>query len=401
MTDHIYEANELFDFSQVIAKKPVSQSGGSFLIKFTKNDIPLYIQTPKCSIKPRSDIKPGKKQTYCDLVFLQENEGFIQWMENLEQYSQQTIFKNKAQWFETELELEDIENSFTSPMKSFKSGKSYIVRTNIPNILGKSTLKIYDEDENAIDLENISETMQVISIIEVQGIRCSARSFQIELEIKQMMILKPVNLFDKCILKPKTYNESATTSSSIPSPSISYPSIPAPFISSPSISSPSIPAPFIPSLSIPFIKNTDDSIDPIVDVKEDAEGDEQQIPLGQIPQDIPAVEEEDTIKIKTESQLDSMDQENPDILKEVEFDLETLGGEEDKVTLRQRNDVYYEMYKEARRKAKVARDLALSSYLEAKRIKNTYMLDDIIDSDDSEEEGNDEEEEENEENNEN
>ena len=378
MTDHIYEANELFDFSQVIAKKPVSQSGGSFLIKFTKNDIPLYIQTPKCSIKPRSDIKPGKKQTYCDLVFLQENEGFIQWMENLEQYSQQTIFKNKAQWFETELELEDIENSFTSPMKSFKSGKSYIVRTNIPNILGKSTLKIYDEDENAIDLENISETMQVISIIEVQGIRCSARSFQIELEIKQMMILKPVNLFDKCILKPKTYNESATTSSSIPSPSISYPSIPAPFISSPSISSPSIPAPFIPSLSIPFIKNTDDSIDPIVDVKEDAEGDEQQIPLGQIPQDIPAVEEEDTIKIKTESQLDSMDQENPDILKEVEFDLETLGGEEDKVTLRQRNDVYYEMYKEARRKAKVARDLALSSYLEAKRIKNTYMLDDIL-----------------------
>ena len=44
------------------------------------------------------------------------------------------------------------------------------------------------------------------------------------------------------------------------------------------------------------------------------------------------------------------------------------------------------MYKEARRKAKVARDLALSSYLEAKRIKNTYMLDDIIESDESDEE---------------
>ena len=41
------------------------------------------------------------------------------------------------------------------------------------------------------------------------------------------------------------------------------------------------------------------------------------------------------------------------------------------------------MYREARKKAKIARDLALSSYLEAKRIKNTYMLTDIDDSDDS------------------
>ena len=41
------------------------------------------------------------------------------------------------------------------------------------------------------------------------------------------------------------------------------------------------------------------------------------------------------------------------------------------------------MYREARRKAKIARNLALSSYLEAKRIKNTYMLEDIDDSEES------------------
>jgi hypothetical protein len=54
------------------------------------------------------------------------------------------------------------------------------------------------------------------------------------------------------------------------------------------------------------------------------------------------------------------------------------------------------MYREARRKAKIARDLALSAYLEAKRIKNTYMLNDIEDSDESdlemEEENNEDEE---------
>jgi hypothetical protein len=56
------------------------------------------------------------------------------------------------------------------------------------------------------------------------------------------------------------------------------------------------------------------------------------------------------------------------------------------------------MYREARRKAKKARDLALSSYLEAKRIKNTYMLNDIEDSDDSDLETEEEENEEDEEN---
>jgi hypothetical protein len=42
------------------------------------------------------------------------------------------------------------------------------------------------------------------------------------------------------------------------------------------------------------------------------------------------------------------------------------------------------MYREALKKAKIARDFALSSYLEAKHIKNTYMLDEITDLSDDE-----------------
>ena len=56
------------------------------------------------------------------------------------------------------------------------------------------------------------------------------------------------------------------------------------------------------------------------------------------------------------------------------------------IEIKKRNDIYYEMYKDALRKAKMAKDLALNSFLEAKRIKNTYMLDDLDDSDLEEEE---------------
>ena len=73
---------------------------------------------------------------------------------------------------------------------------------------------------------------------------------------------------------------------------------------------------------------------------------------------------------------------NPNSLEEIDLQVDAI-KDEDTIQIRKRNDVYYEMYKEARKKAKVARDLALSSYLEAKRIKNTYMLDDIEDSDSS------------------
>ena len=61
-------------------------------------------------------------------------------------------------------------------------------------------------------------------------------------------------------------------------------------------------------------------------------------------------------------------------------------SETDTISIKQRKDVYYEMYREALQKAKVAKDLALSSYLEAKQIKNKYMLDDISDEEEFEQE---------------
>ena len=65
-----------------------------------------------------------------------------------------------------------------------------------------------------------------------------------------------------------------------------------------------------------------------------------------------------------------------DTMQEVVFNLEDLSQDET-VNLKQPNEVYYQMYRDARQKAKVAKELALSSYLEAKNIKNTYMLNEI------------------------
>jgi hypothetical protein len=65
--------------------------------------------------------------------------------------------------------------------------------------------------------------------------------------------------------------------------------------------------------------------------------------------------------------------------------------EEEPMKLKNPNEVYLDIYKVAREKAKNAKNEAIKAYLEAKRIKELYMLD-IIDSSSDEEDSDEDEE---------
>jgi hypothetical protein len=336
----IIEPNDSFSFEKLTMTSPVVVAGGNHFIKYLLNDRPLYIQPPNCKLK-QGIIKAGKR-SYCDLMFTNENENFIRWMENLEIHSRKLIFNNRAKWFETELEEHDIENSFASPLKIFKSGKYYIARVNVPSALGKMTLKIYDEDENLVDSETLKENENVATILEIQGIRCSPRMFQIDLEMKQLLILKPVDLFEKCILlKPTKPLEEPNTA-------------PVPLVQPENIKLTETPLPE---------ENLTEKI-----LQEDNLNETQ-------PETEPEPEPEPVIEVQSKS---------PDDLEEIELEIDSIESDE-KLYLKKRNDVYYKMYKEALKKARVAKELALTSYLEAKHIKNTYMLTDLSDDSDLDE----------------
>jgi hypothetical protein len=371
--ENIYETNDGFQFDKLNLLKPVSVAGGNFFIRFTMEGNYLYIQPPKCKTK-QGIVKAGKKY-YTDLLFSNANEQFVSWMEHLETYCHQFIFKNREQWFEGEMEMHDIENYFTSPMKVFKSGTFYIVRTNVPSGLGRPTLKIYDEFENEVSIESINENTDIMNIIEVQGIKCSAKSFQIEMEIKQMMVFKPVNLFERCIIKsgaePKKVGDSSNDGETIIADSMT---------------NMKMRNDLLVSVEEPISRRLEEQ-DENVPSHEQAE---TLVEIGEglgeleMPDaDDSEGEEDPVINIVLEKPTPEADsKKSVDEIEEIEFSLDELPSD-DTMQIKKRNDVYYEMYREARKKAKIARDLALSSYLEAKRIKNTYMLDDIVDSDNS------------------
>jgi hypothetical protein len=84
-------------------------------------------------------------------------------------------------------------------------------------------------------------------------------------------------------------------------------------------------------------------------------------------------------------ELDFIEKDDPNILKEVDLS-SSLENSLESITLKKPNQVYYEIYKKAREKAKECKKVAIAAYLEAKNIKNTYMLEDNDESDSDEDE---------------
>jgi len=320
----IYTPNDSFDFSSLVLSKPSAISGGNYFIRFSYKENPLYIQPPKSKTK-QGILKAGKRN-YCDLLFSKEHDGFVQWMENLEQYCQKEIFEHRDDWFDGEMELHDVENYFTSPLKSYKSGKCYLVRVNITPVLGKPALKLYDEQENEVEMDSINENTFVMTILELQGIKCSAKSFQIEIEMKQLLVLKDhENMFEKCIL----------------------------------------------------IKETTKDIKPSMQ--------------SSVKEGIKSLEQKDSSSSPPPSSTTPLPSQSGAVpppplqlasgIEEFDFHLDELPTTET-VQLRERKEVYFEIYRQAIQKAKLAREMAITAFLEAKQIKNTYMIQQL-DSDES------------------
>jgi len=202
MDKKIYFPNDEFEFNKLRITSPTFVNGCYFLKIFIHQDEPFYIQLPKCSMK--EGIIKGGKRFYTDLLFSNINEGFVDWIVNLEKYTKEEIFKNRSKWFDSPLEMDDIESAFSTSLKFVKADKQYSLRTTVPSNLGNCTLKAFQEDGTELSVDQIDASIPILSILEVKGIRCSSKAFQIEFEMKQILVVKPPISFDKCMISVPT-----------------------------------------------------------------------------------------------------------------------------------------------------------------------------------------------------
>jgi len=409
--ENIIEPTFDFDFSKLNLGLPVGISGGSYFTKILYNNKPLYVQTPK-SLTKQGFIKNGKK-IYSDLMFTNFDNVFIDWFERLQNKCEDILFEKGETWFETKLEKDDIETAFTSPIKIFKSGKNYLIRVN-----SNQNVRIYDENNNLIDLENITNDKHLISILEIQGIKFTSKNFQIEIDLKQGMIVSPDPFLEKCFIKNPNKNEIIKNEiNSCENDKLNI------FSNNVINSEKNISNDLEKFKKIDKIETIDvndlinssvneinksngmykanvNNINKINDSQiDDVNKNNIKMKKNDEIKNKPKKEENNEIKINID--LEEKNLKNDELKKNIVLDIEDLTpknlemnisnemveitdnlfcNDDDAIKLKNRNQVYDEIYQKAKNKAKELKNAAIVAYMELKNIKNMYMLDNVYDS---------------------
>ena len=377
--DDIIEPTIDYDFTKLYFGPPSSLAGGAYFTRLMYNtNKPIFIQTPK-SLTKQGFIKSGKK-IYTDLMFDNNDTVFINWIENLEARCQELIFAKRESWFETKLEKDDIEGAFTSPFKIFKSGKYYLLRVNV-----KPNIKIYDEKDQILSTESITNDKPIICILEIQGLKFTSRNFQLEIELKQSMVVSPDPFLDECFIKrpvkkqQKQQEQTQKEEEEEQEQDITFDLDNLINQSAQHLAKNKVEMP------VENNENKNENISPIdleetFDKPKPLEKDIKNENLFDLEEaDIDFTNLQDVNELTPEEDVIE-EVEDPNVLKEIDLS-STLDNSLETLQLKKPNQVFYEIYQKAREKAKEAKKNAILAYLEMKNIKKTYMLDDIDESD--------------------
>lgn len=376
-----------FEFDKLTLESPISIPGNAFFTKLLYKGCPIFIQTTTSKTK-QGIVKTGKKY-HSDLVFDNTAESIILWFENLENKCKQILFEKNSIWFQTPLTQDDIDDTFVSIIKVYKSGKLYSIRTNVKTISEQETsnnvvqpvLKIYNESYTPVSMDDITNETNIHSLLEIKGIKFSSKNFQIEMELKQIMILEEDKIIEDFIIqKPTTSLE--------PISKIVLSSLGNKKTSLSTSSESTLPLPPSTSTSnTSFLKEEQD-----LNLKQDLEQDLKQDLKQNLEQELNFEQDKElNLEEKQEQEEyninDVADIFDNDIFQEEggENIVEKEENEEDEeinlehsneeIELKPKNDFYYELYNQAKKRAKEAKKKSILAYLEAKEIKNTYMLD--------------------------
>tara|TARA_B000000475_G_C16004865_1_gene450494 strand:+ start:3049 stop:4197 length:1149 start_codon:yes stop_codon:yes gene_type:complete len=376
--DAMLSPDKNYPFDKVKIKTPKALQGGTYCANLEINEGPVIIQTPKC--KTKNGIHKTSKQIYCDLLMNKDHSAFLDWLETFQERIKNLILENSPNWFHEPTSLDEIEYNWNNSIRTRKD--YYLIRSFVhkPKGINKISLQIYDTDENQLNIEQVKNDKNVICILEVIGLKFSSNSFHLEICLRQMMVINEKPLFNKCLIKldSKIKNgENKEINNSLKEEKEEI-------------------------LEKNIEENNNQEKDPInneiinnlvdMDVAVDTEENNVEEKDNEEIQSADEIKEETPKKQDLEftenNDKDIMEKplENTNNLEEIELNIQ----DDEPIQLKEAREVYLDIYNAAREKAKKAKNEAIKAYLEAKRIKELYMLD-IVDSSSEEEEEEDEE----------
>ena len=370
MNNSVFDLNQVFDFSILNLGNPTLANNNNYISKIShgltnKN---LYIQLPKCTTK--NGIIKSSSKTYTELNFCISQKNVIDFFENLEKFCTEKIYNNKELWFyeSSNMEKTDIDELMLSTMKPYKYGKNFLLKTYIKS----DKLHIYDENENKISIEDFDNKYEFIPLVNINNIKFSTKNFNVEIFLTQMMILLPSDDFENQVLIKTEDSKHLVKSSTIE-----------------------------PCQSITVSVNNNESKKMINDESEKMINDESKKMVNDESEKMVNDEFEKMVNDESSSLIEentstlvkqSEKSQNNEFKYLMNNDLETVNildipeTKETTIDLKSHEEIYLEIYKTAKKKAKEIRKNAIAAFLEAKKIKTKYNLDnlDIESSDDDE-----------------
>jgi len=368
--DAMLSPDKNYPFDKVKIKTPKALQGGTYCANLEINEGPVIIQTPKC--KTKNGIHKTAKQIYCDLLMNKDHTEFLDWLETFQERVKNLILENSSNWFHEPTSLDEIEYNWNNSIRTRKD--YYLIRSFIhkPKGINKISLQIYDTDENQLNIDQVKNDKNVICILEVIGLKFSSNSFHLEICLRQMMVINEKPLFNKCLIKLDSKIKNGENNEINNSCKEKKEGILENNQEKDSVNSES-------SNILVDINTTTDIEENNVEENNVEEKDEDEIqPSEKIKEEEDLEFSKNNIK---EQEVIEKPLENTNNLEEIELNIQ----DDEPIQLKEAREVYLDIYNAARKKAKKAKNEAIKAYLEAKRIKELYMLD-IVDSSSDEEE---------------
>jgi hypothetical protein len=354
----ILKLDSVFDFNKLKLSNPNGKQGGSYFCKINYNDDDLHLQTPKCISK--NGFPKGDKQGYIDLI-VNTNSELYNWILQLEEYIKQIIIEKQTLWFDNNLEKDDVDYLFTDSLKKYQ--KNTFLRTYIKkkkHFTDHNTLRIFNENDEEINIKDFNNTKKFIGIIEINGLKFTNTSFKLEYNIKQILVLNNIE-FNKCIIE-KNHSKLGTNKEVDIYVENQHVEIQE-----------DIKNKCLEKECLEEKHQQNEDVEDNMQQNEDVEDNMQQNEdVEDKVQQNEDAEETECLEEKYNIKNDSLEEVN--IIDNSQIsNLETI-------TLKNPKDIYYKLYRETYERAKEAKNLAIKTFLEATNIKNTYMLDEIDDS---------------------
>jgi hypothetical protein len=377
MSEYVHLPDTTFAHDRLHLAPPNGLQGGAYFSMLYYKDTPLYIQTPVCT--SRQGVVPGKRP-YIDLMFSNHDVSFLEWLETMEANAVRLIYEKRNIWISSDIERSDIEAGFTSPVRPYKGGKHYLIRAHIQPTKhlasASASCSVFDENERPAPLEYIKPEHQMYAVLEFQGIKFTARSFQIEVSLKQVLVVPNVPMFQSCVIRKPSHNNEPHHAHHAQSNANEAQNMDA------------NEAQNMDANEAQNMNANEANEAQTMDANEAKEAQNMDANEANEAQNMDANEAQNM----DANEAHNMDANEANVGLSLDCEIQEINVEgldeleHMHIKLKKPSEVYYNMYKRAKQKARELKKTAIAAYLEAKQIKSAHMLEDSSDDDDSDEE---------------